>query len=143
MTQSKYIKYLGKRHDYLNNNCITLINEIYKTELKSNIFDSLWEYLGIPEGKPLDGRGWMKRISLESLEGWASTNAKKVDLTEMQEYDVIIFKAGRLIPTHFGMYIGANKFIHLEEGRLSKIDVLNSNWRGMIASIWRHPGINT
>lgn len=138
----KYLKYLNKKHDYRENNCITLINEIYKNELQSNVFDSLWDYIKVPEGKPLEGRAWMRRVSLESLENWASLNAKKVILTEIQEYDVIIFKAGRLVPTHFGMYIGNNKFIHLEEGRFSRIDNLNDNWREVIASIWRQIGKN-
>jgi hypothetical protein len=138
----KYLKYLNKKHDYSENNCITLINEIYKNELQSNIFDGVWDYIDIPEGKPLDGKGWMRRISLESLETWASLNAKKVILTDIQEYDVIIFKAGRLVPTHFGMYIGNNKFIHLEEGRFSRIDRLTDNWRESIASIWRQTGKN-
>lgn len=143
MNQSKYLKYLGKKHDYLENNCITLINDIYKTELKSDVFDSLWNYLNMPEGKPLDGKNWMRRFSIQDIESGASLVAKKVDLTELQEYDVILFKSGRLVPTHFGMYVGYNKFIHLEEGRFSKIDNLNDNWRQMIASIWRQIGINT
>lgn len=143
MTQLKYLKYLGKKHNYLENNCITLINDIYKTELNSNVFDSLWLYLNMPEGKPLEGKAWMKRFSIQDIETGASLVAKKVDLTDLQEYDVILFKSGRLLPTHFGMYVGYNKFIHLEEGRFSKIDNLNDNWRNMIASIWRQTGINT
>jgi hypothetical protein len=41
------------------------------------------------------------------------------------------------------MYVGYNKFIHLEEGRFVKIDNLNDNWRNIIASIWRQTGLNT
>jgi len=137
MNQSKYLKYLNKKHDYLENNCITLINEIYKNELNSNAFDKLWVYLDMPDGKPQDGKAWMKRFSIQDIEYGASLVAKKVDLTDLQEYDVILFKSKRLLPIHFGMYVGYNKFIHLEEGRFSKIDVLNDNWRNMIASIWR------
>ncbi len=137
MTQLKYLKYLNKKHDYLENNCITLISEIYKNELNSNAFDKLWIYLDMPEGKPQDGKAWMKRFSIQDIEYGASLVAKKVDLTDLQEYDVILFKSKRLLPIHFGMYVGYNKFIHLEEGRFSKIDVLNTNWREMIASIWR------
>jgi hypothetical protein len=143
MNQSKYLKYLNKKHDYLENNCITLINEIYKTELNSNAFDELWGYLDMPDGKPQDGKAWMKRFSIQDIEYGASLVAKKVDLTELQEYDVILFKSKRLLPIHFGMYVGYNKFIHLEEGRFSKIDILNVNWRDMIASIWRQTGKNT
>jgi len=143
MIASKYLKYLGIQHNYLENNCITLIDSIYKNELNSNVFESLWEPLGLPGGKPKDGRGWMKRLSVQTLEDWATTVAIKVYLTELQEYDVIIFKSGRLIPTHFGLYIEANRFIHLPEGKSSLIEVLNQDWRDQIASIWRWNGINT
>lgn len=143
MTQLKYLKYLGIKHNYLENNCITIINDIYKKELNSYVFDPLWDYLNMPEGKPIDGKAWMRRFSIQDIEKGASLVAKKVNLTDLQEYDVILFKSGRLVPTHFGMYVGYNKFIHLEEGRLSKIDNLDDNWRVMIASIWRQIGINT
>ena len=137
----KYLKYLGLKHNYTEHNCITLIDSIYKNELNSNVFEGLWEYLELPEGRPKDGRGWMKRFSISSLETWASTVATKVNLTELQEYDVILFKSGRLIPTHFGLYISNNRFIHLEELRTSKIDVLNDYWRGQIHSTWRWNGL--
>jgi hypothetical protein len=137
-----YVKYLNRKHDYSTNNCITLINEIYKNDLSSDIFDSFWEYASIPEGKITDGRAWMRRITVETIENWASTVAKKVNLTEAQEYDVIVFKSKRALPIHFGMYIGKNRFIHLEEGRYSKIDVLNDDWREFIGSIWRQTGKN-
>jgi len=141
--ESKYLKYLGLKHNYTEHNCITLIDSIYKNELKSNVFDGLWEYLELPEGRPKDGRGWMKRFSISSLETWASTVATKVNLTELQEYDVIIFKSGRLIPTHFGLYVENNRFIHLAEGKFSKIDILDQEYREEIASIWRWNGIDT
>lgn len=139
----KYTKYLDRKHDYSDHNCITLINEIYKNELNSDIFDSFWDLVNMPEGKVQDGRAWMRRISLETVENWASTVARKVNLTELQEYDVIVFKSRRSIPIHFGMYVGINRFIHLEEGRYSKIDILNDTWRDLIGSIWRQSGKNT
>jgi len=139
----KYLKYLGLKHNYTEHNCITLIDSIYKNELNSNVFEGLWEYLELPEGRPKDGRGWMKRFSISSLETWASTVATKVNLTELQEYDVIIFKSRRLIPTHFGLYVENNRFIHLAEGKFSKIDVLDQEYREEIASIWRWNGIDT
>ena len=142
MNQSKYLKYLNRKHEYPDNTCITLITDIYKTELNSNSFDGLWDHLKLPEGKHFYGSSWIRHISIDSIEKWASINAKKVDLTAIQEYDVIIFKSGRLLPTHFGMYVGANKFIHLEETKYSRIESLNEKWRSVIASIWRDPGIN-
>lgn len=139
----KYLKYLNRKHNYTEHNCITLINEIYKNELNSNIFDSFWDLVSMPNGRVQDGRAWMKRISMQIVEDWASTVARKVNLTEMQEYDVIVFKSRRMVPIHFGMYIGNNKFIHLEEGHYSKIDSLNDTWRELLGSIWRQTGKNT
>ena len=43
----------------------------------------------------------------------------------------------RKIPIHFGMYIGQNMMIHIEEGSYSKIDMLNDNWRGKVHSVYR------
>jgi cell wall-associated NlpC family hydrolase len=131
---NKYTKYLNLKHDYKTNNCITLINSIYKEQLNSNVLDNLWE---------VADRSWMRKYSIDFLESWAITVATKVNLTSIQEYDVIIFKSNNLFPIHFGMYISNNKFIHLEENRYSKIDMLNSDWRNKIASIWRWNGINT
>jgi len=139
----KYNKYLGIKHNYLETNCITLIDFIYKQELSCNIFDDLWSFLSLPKGQVLDNRTWMRRFSLELLEEWASKVAIKVNLTTTKEYDVIIFKSQRMLPIHFGMYIGMNRFIHVEEGSYSRIAVLDQFWRDRIANIWRVTGINT
>lgn len=141
--EPKYLKYLNIKHDYQNYNCITLIDFIYKTELRCNIFDDLWIYLNLPEGKPKDGRSWMRKFSLNHLETWAEKVATKVILTNLVEYDVIVFKSARLLPTHFGMYIGGNKFIHLEEDKYTKIEAFNQDWRDRVAGLWRINGINT
>ena len=34
----KYRKYLGRKHDYLKTNCITLIADIYEKELQRDDF---------------------------------------------------------------------------------------------------------
>jgi hypothetical protein len=138
-----YTKYLGIKHDYSTNNCITIISDIYKQELNSNVFDSIWEYTGINNGVVEDGRNWRKRFSIKSINNWASKVATKVILTNVQEYDVILFRSGRFLPTHFGMYIHSNKFIHLAEGKYSTISLLNADWREQIDSIWHWNGLKT
>ena len=48
----KYKKYLGKKHDYSQTNCITLIAEIYETELQRDDFKKIWKLLDLKEGHP-------------------------------------------------------------------------------------------
>ena len=133
----KYKKYLGKKHNYFHTNCITLIAEIYETELQRDDFKKIWKLLDLKEGHPEQESKWYKFFtqSLVSVLGIIQIQKK---LTDIKEYDVIIFATRqRKIPIHFGMYIGQNMMIHIEEGSYSKIDMLNDNWRGKVHSVYR------
>ena len=132
-----YTKYLGIKHNYQNINCITLIEKIYKEELNSKVFQSLWTHLNLSEGKPLEGRRWKFKITLEKIEEWVDSNAIKVDLTDIEEYDGIVFKSKKNRPIHFGMYITNNNFIHVEEETGSRISALDQEWRNQIHVILR------
>ena len=132
-----YVNYLGIKHDYQNVNCITLIEKIYKEELKSDVFKSLWTHLNLSDGKPTEGRRWKFKITLEKIEEWIATNEQRIKLTDVEEYDVIIFKSKKNRPIHFGMYVGGNKFIHIEEESSSMISSLNQIWREQLHSIYR------
>ena len=132
-----YTKYLGIKHNYQNINCITLIEKIYKEELNSEVFQSLWTHLNLLGGKPIEGSRWKFKITLEKIEEWANLNAIKVDLTKIKEYDVILFKSKKNRPIHFGMYITNNNFIHVEEETSSRISSLNQEWRDKIHFILR------
>ena len=132
-----YIKYLGIKHNYQSINCITLIEKIYKEELKSDVFKSLWTHLNLSEGKPTEGGRWKFKITLEKIQEWIVVNAQEIKITDIQEYDVIIFKSKKNRPIHFGMYIGENKFIHVEEDSSSMISSLNQTWREQLHSIYR------
>lgn len=135
----KYKKYLGKKHNYLNTNCITLIAEIYETELQRDDFKKIWEFVNIKEGHPEQESRWGKFFTLKKLLKCAHEYGIKIEkLTDIEEYDFIIFTTKkRKIPIHFGMYIGQNMMIHIEEGSYSKIDMLNDNWRERIHSVYR------
>ena len=61
----KYRKYLDRKHDYFNINCITLIAEIYEKELHRDDFKLLWEYLGIKDGHPEHQTRWWKYLKLK------------------------------------------------------------------------------
>ena len=118
---------------------------IYKRELKSNIFSSLWVYLDIKskdgkaylKGKELTGTKWTFEVTFDELLDWCKDHAQKVDLTDLQEYDVILFKSSKNRPIHFGMYVGEGKFIHIEEKHKSEINFFGANWREKKHSIWR------
>ena len=132
-----YTKYLGIKHDYQGINCITLIEKIYKEELNSEVFQSLWTHLNLLGGKPLEGRRWKFKVTLEKIEEWVNLNAIKVDLTEIEEYDVMLFKSKKNRPIHFGMYTTNNNFIHVEEETSSRISALDQGWRNQIHFILR------
>lgn len=134
---SNYTQYLGIKHDYLNINCITLIERIYKEQLGSDVFSDLWKHLEIKNGKPKEGTRWKFKITFDKILEWTNKNARKVDLRDLKEYDVFIFKSKKNRPLHFGMYIGENKFIHIEEESTSVISLLNQDWRDQIHSIYR------
>ena len=136
----KYKKYLGIKHDYHNTNCITLIASIYKNELQDeDIFKNIWICLDIKEGHPKHEEKWWKFFDLKKWKSFLKEYCDRIEsLTEIHEYDVIIFSTPRRsIPVHFGMYIGQNYMIHLEENNTSKIEMLNDNWRGKIHSVYR------
>ena len=135
----KYRKYLGRKHDYYNTNCITLIAEIYETELQRDDFKKIWEFVNIKEGHPEQESRWWRVIALKKLFNCAQKYGIKIEkITDIEEYDFIIFTTKkRKIPIHFGMYIGQNMMIHIEEGSYSKIDMLNDNWRERIHSVYR------
>ena len=136
----KYRKYLGIKHDYHNTNCITLIADIYKNELPNeDTFKKIWDYLDITEGHPEQEDKWWKFFDLKRWNKFLKEYCKKIEnLTEIQEYDVIVFSTSRRrIPIHFGMYIGQNYMIHLEEKGTSKIEMLTDTWRGKIHSVYR------
>jgi hypothetical protein len=135
---TKYIKYLGLKHDYDNVNCITLIDMIYVNELNNRIFTDVWKFFDIKKGHPEEKSRWSFRFSFEQLANWANKNTTKVDWQkDLQEYDVLWFKTKKNRPMHFGMYTGVNEFIHIEEGGYSRISFLNEEWRNQMFGAYR------
>lgn len=138
-----YIKYLGIKHSYSSTNCFTLIKQVYKEELDFDKFEPICSGVGVPSGTPIDNKRWMFRTTLSQIESHAVKFFKKVNLTEIQEFDLIVFKSSKERPYHFGVYVSNNKFLHLEEGKYSSLSELDSNYRNGIASIWRLSHKNT
>lgn len=135
--RTDYTKYLGIKHDYVNNNCATLINQIFMGELGSNVINKIWPVIDMPGGSNTIGKNFFKMLTFKQLTDWADSFARRVNLTELQEYDVILFKTKAGRPIHFGLYIERNKFIHLMEDEHSRIEELNDEWRNKIYTIYR------
>ena len=95
--------------------------------------------MDVKEGHPDQESRWLRFFTLKKLLKCAQEYGIKIEkITDIEEYDFIIFTTKkRKIPIHFGMYIGQNMMIHIEEGSYSKIDMLNDNWRERIHSVYR------
>ena len=85
MVRTNITKYLGIPHSYeAGLNCITIIHEFYKKELNIDCIQEL-----IPSN--ITNSRWMKNFSLEDIDGWALKHGIKVTLTDIQDYDVLLF----------------------------------------------------
>ena len=122
-------KYLGKRHEYGVFDCITLIKHFYANEL--NLFFTLPDY---PKS-----RAWLKSFSTDTVEKYALQHAKKVSLTAVKDYDVMVFKSDRSnLVIHFGIYLSSFKMLHIEEGGFSCVSTLSDYWMSRLHMILRH-----
>ena len=138
MVSKNIINYLGQRHSYAGVNCITIISAFYENELKINVFKKLFDTIK-KDNKNITTRRWMKEITLENIDNWAATCARKVSLTNAQNYDVIVFRSLRgENPIHFGLYINYMRMFHLEEGAHSMITSLDNYWRERLYAVYRH-----
>ena len=125
-------QYIGIRHSYDDINCITLIKKFYHREL--NLQFSLPDYPS--------SRHWIKEFTTISIDNWAAKCAKKVSLTNAKDYDVIAFKSEKTnLVIHFGMYLMPSKMLHIEEGGLSRVEILSDYWIESIHSIYRHDSL--
>lgn len=124
-----FINYLGRKHQYGVCDCITLIKEFYTVEL--NLPFSLPDYPS--------NRHWFKTFSTDSVDEWASKYSKKVSLTDIQNYDLIVFKSEKSnLVIHFGLYIAPNKMLHVEEGSVSRLDNITDYWLSRLYAIYRY-----
>ena len=122
-------KYLSKKHQYGEFDCIELIRLFYKNELD----------IDFPLPTYPKSRDWMKHFSTDNVDGWDSTCAVKVKLTEAENYDVIAFKSTRSnLIIHFGLFLKPTQMLHIEEGGVSVVETLSDYWVKRIHSLYRH-----
>ena len=132
MVRNNIINYLGISHNYLDINCITIINEFYKNELQINCIEEL-----IPSN--IKNRRWMKDVSFKDINKWALEHGIKVSLTDAQDFDVMVFGSKNFkYPIHFGMFLKPCNMLHLEEGRMSRYESISNEWSDCLWAIYRH-----
>lgn len=120
------LPYIGKAHKYGDFDCISLIQQFYQNELGSTI---------VLPSYPLNRR-WLKTFSSTHIESLITTYAKKVQLTDANNYDLLVF-ADKNIINHFALYIKPNKMLHVEVCSLSRIDILSSYWVNRLYGVYR------
>lgn len=132
MVRENIKNYLGIPHNYETTNCITLIADFYKKELNLDFFKNI-----IPPD--VEDRRWMRQLTLQEIDRRALQYGKKVNLTDAQDFDVIVFKSTRFErPIHFGLFLKPSNMLHLEEGKVSKFETISSEWVECIHAIYRH-----
>ena len=81
----------------------------------------------------------MKSFSTKTVEKHALQHAKKVSLTEAQDYDVMVFKSDKSnLVIHFGLYLSPLKMLHIEEGGFSCVSTFSDYWMSKLHTVLRH-----
>lgn len=52
-------------------------------------------------------------------------------------HDVILFKTDKVLPQHFGVYLGQQKFLHHVQGGFSREEMLTDRWQSRILHVLR------
>lgn len=62
---------------------------------------------------------------------------KIVRLDVIQVHDILLFKSNKVLPQHFGVYLGKNLFLHHPRGSLSGSELLNDRWLSRLICAFR------
>jgi len=121
------IKYVSKGTDFNGVDCYGLCKLFYKNEFQKDLPDYSEHY----------------QDAENSNEATATVNYgikewKEVDKDEPELGDIIVFKILGL-PTHVGIYLTDNEFLHCLPGRNSVIETLKSvTWNKRVQGIYRY-----
>ena len=134
---TKYQKYLTKHHDWESFNCFHLIESIYREFLGIELSD-LFNRVKIDwSNSHITKRWFYQNFTKEKLRE-EEQNWVKVPLTDLQEFDILVFTTKKDRPVHFGLYITSNRFIHLEEYKNASFAYLDQDWRECLYGAYRH-----
>ena len=127
----KIEKYLNIPHDYNHVTCISLIGSFYENELGIS-----WEEEKLALQKyNVKSLKDLFKVPIEDI--YKLKNWEKVDLTNIQKYDIIIYTIKNKL-SHFSMYVGNYKILTLHENERSQLRHFNDVVRNQITSIHRH-----
>lgn len=131
----KYTKYLTIKHNWKDNNCATIIRDIYKEHLNIDLNDIFSKDVSklVNEADTNWYKNWGKTELHNELKQWT-----KINLHELREYDILIFISKNSGNMHFGMYLESNTFIHLKEGQYVTLGLLDDVWRKLLYGCYRH-----
>lgn len=76
-----------------------------------------------------------KNLYLDNIE---REGFKRVEMSDIQPGDVMLFSYAANVPNHCGIYLGENEFIHHMTSRKSKIDLVDRFWLKFCNSVWRN-----
>jgi len=128
---SKYInlkfKYKGRGFDGVD--CYGLVWLILNTEKQLELPEYEYSKRWYTEGK-----NYIVEIK-KDINNWAVSNIEQI-----RPFDVILFynSSNRIIVNHMGLYVGENKFIHVNEDHNSILERLDDMWLRRIYAIMRY-----
>lgn len=92
--------------------------------------------IDIPDFKRADE--WWSNGENLYLDNMAKNGFYQINLSNLQEGDVILFSLNSKTVNHAAVYIGDNSILHHLPKRLSKRDLFSGYWLKNYHSIWRH-----
>ncbi len=133
---NKYYHYLNIKHSWTGINCLTLIEDIYKQERGLDFKESFLR-LEAKDYENLSRKWFLKNFTKDTLIN-ESKYWYKIDLTNLELYDILVFVDKKDRPIHFGMYLSNYNFIHVEEDKYVTISLLNDEWREILEGAYRY-----
>jgi cell wall-associated NlpC family hydrolase len=128
---SKYVnlKFKYKGRDFNGVDCYGLVWLVLKNERQIELPE--YEY---SKKWYLEGKNYIVEIK-NDIANWGST-----DIDKIKPFDVILFynSPNKIVVNHMGLYIGNNKFIHVNESHNSLLDSLDGMWCSKIYAVMRY-----
>lgn len=116
---------IGRQFEHGVTDCYTLFRDAYHL----CGFD-------FPDFERVDG--WWDNGHNLYLDNMAANGFYPINLTNLQEGDIILFALNSKTVNHAVIYIGNNSILHHLPHRLSKRDLFSGYWLKHYHSIWRH-----
>lgn len=62
----------------------------------------------------------------------------KINSADIKEGDVLIFRSEKILPQHFGVFVGNSHFIHHPRDMFSTKEILTDRWLSRLKGVFRH-----